>query len=62
MLVLSRRIGENIKVGEQITLSVLGIKGNSVRIGISAPRELPIHREEIYRKIRKERNLDSVAS
>ena len=57
MLVLSRRIGENIKIGEQVTLSVLGIRGNSVQVGISAPRDLEVHREEIYIRIQQEKKL-----
>ena len=51
MLVLSRRIGENLIIGDDITVSILSIKGGQVRIGIEAPKDLSVHREEIYRRI-----------
>ena len=54
MLILTRRRGEALMVGDDVTLTVLGVKGNQVRIGINAPRDIPVHREEIYQKIKQE--------
>lgn len=54
MLVLTRRLGETLKIGDTIEVTVLGIKGNQVRIGMAAPRDVPVHREEIYEKVRAE--------
>ena len=55
MLILTRRTGETLMVGDEITVTVLGVKGNHVRIGINAPRDVAVHREEIYEKIRQEK-------
>ena len=54
MLILTRRMGETLTIGDEITVTVLGVKGNQVRVGVSAPRELPVHREEVYERIREE--------
>jgi carbon storage regulator len=55
MLILTRRIGETIMIGAEVQISVLGVKGNQVRIGINAPKDIEVHREEIYQKIQTER-------
>ena len=54
MLILTRRVGESVKINEDITVTVLGIKGNQVRIGVDAPRHVSVHREEIYQRIKTE--------
>ena len=55
MLILTRRIGETIIIGDDINFTVLGVKGNQVRLGVNAPKDVEVHREEIYLKIQKER-------
>ena len=52
MLILTRRIGESLKVGDDISITVLGIKGSQVRIGINAPKDVTVHREEVYNRIK----------
>ncbi len=54
MLILTRRVGETVMVGEDVTVTVLGVKGNQVRIGVNAPRDVAVHREEIYQRIKHE--------
>jgi len=59
MLILTRRIDEKIIIDDNVTIAMLGVKGNQVRIGIDAPREIQVHREEIYQRILKERATDT---
>ena len=57
MLILTRRVGETIVIGDDVTVTVLGVKGNQVRLGVNAPRDLPVHREEIYERIQQENQV-----
>ncbi|MDO9106787.1 MAG: carbon storage regulator CsrA [Methylovulum sp.] len=54
MLILTRRVGETLMIGDEVTVTVLGVKGNQVRIGVNAPKDVSVHREEIYERIKKE--------
>lgn len=54
MLILTRRVGESLMIGDDITITVIGVKGNQVRIGIDAPKEVAVHREEIFNRIKKD--------
>ena len=53
MLILTRRVGETLMIGDEVTVTVLGVKGNQVRIGVNGPRDVTVHREEIYERIKK---------
>ncbi len=58
MLILTRKVGESLVIGEDVSIIVLGVKGNQVRIGVDAPKSVSVHREEIYNKIQDEKKID----
>jgi carbon storage regulator len=58
MLILTRRVGEMLMIGDDINITVLGVKGNQVRIGVNAPKDVAVHREEIYLRIQNEKSPD----
>ena len=58
MLILTRRVGESIIIGDDIVINILGVKGNQIRIGVNAPKEISVHREEIYNRIQAEKPDD----
>lgn len=60
MLILTRRIGETLIIGDDVNITVLGVKGNQVRLGINAPKDVSVHREEIYLRIQQEKQGDDV--
>lgn len=64
MLILTRRVGESLMIGDDVNVTVLGIKGNQVRIGVNAPKDVAVHREEIYQRIQQEtlESTDKVAN
>jgi carbon storage regulator len=61
MLILTRRVGETVMIGDDVTITVLGVKGNQVRVGINAPKHVAVHREEIYERIKREQHSEEVA-
>ena len=62
MLILTRKVGERLIIGDEIAVTVLSVKGNQVRVGVQAPASIAVHREEIYNRIQNERNGQKVAS
>ena len=61
MLILTRRVGETVMIGNDVTVTVLGVKGNQVRIGVNAPRDVAVHREEIFERIKRESEEGSIS-
>lgn len=61
MLILTRRAGETLMIGDDVSITVLGVKGNQVRIGVNAPKNISVHREEIYQRIQREKSQQAGA-
>lgn len=61
MLILTRRVGETIMIGDEIAVTILGVKGNQIRVGVAAPKETSVHREEIYERIQREQGQEQLA-
>ena len=59
MLILTRRVGESLRIGDEVSVTVLGIKGSQVRIGVNAPKSVSVHREEVYDRINQEKSKNS---
>ena len=59
MLILTRRVGESLRIGDDVSVTVLGIKGSQVRLGVNAPKSVPVHREEVYDRIHDENSKNS---
>ena len=59
MLILTRRVGESLRIGDEVSVTVLGIKGSQVRIGVNAPKSVSVHREEVYDRINEEKSKNS---
>ena len=62
MLILTRRVGETLMIGDSVTVTVLGVKGNQVRIGVDAPKSVTVHRDEIFERIKNERDSERDAA
>ena len=62
MLILTRRVGETVMIGNDVTVTILGVKGNQVRVGVNAPRDVAVHREEIYERIKREEQDGGVSA
>ncbi len=62
MLILTRRVGETVMIGTEVTVTVLGVKGNQVRLGINAPKDVAVHREEIFERIKAEQDVGGSSS
>ena len=59
MLILTRRVGETLVIGDDVTITVLGVRGNQVRVGVNAPKDVAVHREEIYQRIQDEKSVEN---